>query len=86
MFAGLGDYQLNAFYAKPIVADGTSVKRGDVIAKHQGLHCGCYGDSMTDHVHFQLTRGGETIDSTSYAFCAFRYTRTCLMSFCYSLL
>ncbi|KAK2167483.1 hypothetical protein LSH36_27g06052 [Paralvinella palmiformis] len=41
---------------------GQQVNRGQVIAYHIGLHCGCYGSGMTDHSHIQDSYNGDYID------------------------
>jgi murein DD-endopeptidase MepM/ murein hydrolase activator NlpD len=46
-----------------------TVRKGQAIATHKGLHCGCYGSGMTDHVHYQLEINGRSIDPAPYLFC-----------------
>jgi len=58
------------FYCDPNrVSIPSSVTRGQAVATHRGLHCGCYSTSMTDHIHYQLLYNGVNIDPASYIFC-----------------
>jgi len=62
-------YTVWYFYVRAAIPYGSTVTAGQRVATHLGLHCGCYGTSMTDHVHFQLFRNGVIIDPTSNLNC-----------------
>lgn len=58
------------FYCEPDrVSMGATVTKGQAVATHKGLHCGCYGTGMTDHIHYQLSYNGVRIDPASFLFC-----------------
>jgi hypothetical protein len=58
------------FYCHPDrVSMPSAVSRGQALATHRGLHCGCYGTGMTDHIHYQMTYNGVRIDPASFIFC-----------------
>ncbi|KAK2167482.1 hypothetical protein LSH36_27g06035 [Paralvinella palmiformis] len=48
---------------------GQQVHRGQVIAHHIGLHCGCYNSGMTDHSHIQDSYNGNYIDPSGWLYC-----------------
>jgi uncharacterized protein YraI len=58
------------FYCEPNrVTMPATVSKGQPVATHKGLHCGCYGTGMTDHIHYQLDYNGVRIDPASFLFC-----------------
>jgi len=58
------------FYCDPNrVTMPASVTKGQAVATHRGLHCGCYGTGMNDHVHYQVDYNGVRIDPASFLFC-----------------
>jgi len=58
------------FYCDPNrISIPSAVNKGQAVATHRGLHCGCYGSGMTDHVHYQLDYRGVRIDPASFLFC-----------------
>ena len=69
------NFQIMGFYSAPLHSNGTPLKKGEPLATHRGLHCGCYSTSMTDHCHFQVIQNpsagtGATTDATSYVYCS----------------
>jgi murein DD-endopeptidase MepM/ murein hydrolase activator NlpD len=63
-FAG---HSVMIFYANPDrVNMPATVSKGQAVATHTGLHCGCYGASMTDHIHYQVDYFGTRIDPASW--------------------
>lgn len=46
-------YKVKIFYLVPIIPIGTTVSKGQVIAKSQNI-ASKYGSSMTNHVHFEV--------------------------------
>jgi hypothetical protein len=66
-FAG---HSVMIFYAYPDrVNMPATVSSGQAVATHRGLHCGCYGSSMTDHIHYQVDYYGTRIDPASWIYC-----------------
>jgi len=66
-FAG---HSVMIFYCEPNrVTMPATVTKGQAVATHRGLHCGCYGTGMTDHVHYQVDYNGFRIDPASWLFC-----------------
>jgi uncharacterized protein YgiM (DUF1202 family) len=58
------------FYCDPNrVTIPSAVTKGQAVATHRGLHCGCYNTGMTDHVHYQVLYNGVRIDPASFLFC-----------------
>lgn len=66
----LPGYTAKIYYATPTVRVPFMVTQGQPIATHQSLHCGCYKNTMIDHIHVEISRGGTTIDPTLYLFCS----------------
>jgi len=66
-FAG---HSVMIFYCEPNrVSMPSTVNKGQAVATHRGLHCGCYGTGMTDHIHYQVLYNGARIDPASFIFC-----------------
>jgi len=58
------------FYCDPnLIPVPSAVTKGQAVATDRGLHCGCYGSGMTDHIHYQLDYQGVRIDPASFLFC-----------------
>jgi murein DD-endopeptidase MepM/ murein hydrolase activator NlpD len=58
------------FYCDPNqITVPSPVTKGQIIATHRGLHCGCYDTGMTDHIHYQVDYNGVRIDPASFLFC-----------------
>lgn len=71
-FLSLG-HSVMIFYCDPDrVSMPATVTKGQAVATHRGLHCGCYGTSMTDHIHYQVDYYGTRIDPASWIYCNWR--------------
>ena len=65
-----GSFEVTVHHVKLTVAVGSTVKQGDEIGNFTSLvTCGCYDKTMSDHLHFKISTGGEGLDSSSWAFC-----------------
>ena len=63
-------YEVKMWYISPDPGMiGAWVVQGQKVATHIGLHCGCYGDEMQDHTHFELYYNDVIVDPTEYTSC-----------------
>lgn len=66
-FAG---HSVKIFYSEPnLISIPANVTKGQPVATHTGLHCGCYGAGMTDHIHYEVKYNGVTQDPAPFLFC-----------------
>lgn len=62
-------HEVMIFYCDPNkVTLPATVSKGQAVATHRSLHCGCYGTGMTDHIHYQVDYQGTRIDPASWLF------------------
>lgn len=63
-------HDIMIFYCEPDkISIPSTVTKGQPVATHKSLYCGCYSSTMTDHIHYQVLYNGVRIDPASFLFC-----------------